>query len=174
MLPAHSSKAPSLRTLIWWVLSDVEVNPPFMVAAPALLVLNQSFPWAVPLPGLSGLAGWLRKRSKLQRGLRMRCLVTRMPSRRYSIFMPGNILQNRVKERYNSYLFMFLGIVRSNSSWYLSLFVFVFAFLARNCAYGLIICVDASLCRHLVVFLTCDKYRKNSHLFLLHLIKANL
>ena len=86
VLPAHSPKAPESRTLIERVLADVGVNLPFMWPALALFDRDQSFPWAASPARAQRVADWLRKRSELQRGLRLRTAVPRMLGRCYGIF----------------------------------------------------------------------------------------
>lgn len=104
MLQAHALKSPrGLRTLIWCVVPNVAVNPPFIVPAPVSFVENQSFPWAVSCARTQRVAGWLRKRSHLQDALRMRSPVTRMLSRRYRIFVTGLILRSRLCYYYYCY-----------------------------------------------------------------------
>lgn len=68
VLPAHSPKAAASLTLIWLVRADVRVNPPFKRPALAIFDRDQSSPWAVPPARAQRVAGWLRKRSQLQRG----------------------------------------------------------------------------------------------------------
>lgn len=86
VLPAHSPKAPESRTLIERVLADVGVNPPFMWPALALFDRDQSFPWAASPARAQRVADWLRKRSELQRGLRLRTAAPRMLGRCYGTF----------------------------------------------------------------------------------------
>lgn len=81
VLPTHylpkkkKKKHPSHKHWFESVPSDNRVNPPFGRRALTLFDRDQSFRRAALQASAQRVASWLRKRSELQRGLRMRCRV---------------------------------------------------------------------------------------------------